>query len=69
MAAPTNAALVKKALANSEPSTHGGESGNVTDGPNSTLVTHLRHARLGISAAQIDRSTPFRWSQIPVLMA
>src|SRR3981189_1257163 len=26
MAAPTNAALVKKALANSEPSTHGGGS-------------------------------------------
>ena len=28
MGAPTNAAYVKKALANSEPSTHGGEADN-----------------------------------------
>jgi hypothetical protein len=32
-------------------------------------MTHLRHARLRIFAAQLIQSTPFRRSQIPVLMA
>src|SRR3954453_21643847 len=58
MAAPTNAAFVKKALANSEPSTHGpslpnrgcplfgrdrGHSRRRVDEPNPTLMTLSRH--------------------------
>jgi hypothetical protein len=38
MGAPTNSANVKKALANSEPSTHGGETDSITDGFDQTLL-------------------------------
>jgi hypothetical protein len=32
-------------------------------------LTHKRHARFRVFAAQIDHCTPYRWSQFPVLMA
>jgi hypothetical protein len=45
MAAPTNAANVKKALANSEPSTHGHE-GDITE-LHANVCTGARSARRG----------------------
>src|ERR1700738_5269644 len=40
MAAPTNAAFVKKALANSEPSTHGGKPDGICSLRAFPLLTH-----------------------------
>jgi len=31
-------------------------------------MTHSRHARLRIAAAQTDHKTPFRWPRIPGLI-
>jgi len=46
MGAPTNAANVKKALANPEPSTHGGRPEVVSGGANRREMTHHGHGTI-----------------------
>ena len=85
MAAPTNAAFVKKVLANSEPSTHGpnqtfcdcglesafgGKADiEISDMLSRPLLTQSRHSVVRIVGAQNDGWTPFHRPQNPAVIA
>ena len=56
MAAPTNAALVKKVLANSEPSTHGAKADIAADRLRCPLLTQQQYQRFkGVEAGSVKR--------------
>jgi hypothetical protein len=58
MAAPTNAALVKKVLANSEPSTHGGRPDSLRRGRKPTINYAALHGRLLADGVVVCGSRP-----------